>query len=151
MHISEHGPKTQRQTRKDARKNLDVGARSPSPPVKRHVSLRLGEFTIYALAGEKGPASGQVRSNAVRALRYYLGEHDTGRPDWPCPTFLSDGGGGSVELDLAVDDDLWRSFEREAERQGVDVGKLADHAALYFAADRDAGRLTDDALDQLDD
>ena len=151
MHISERGPKTRRQTRKTARKNLDVGA-LPSPPVKRHVSLHLGEFTIYALAGEKGPASGQVRSNTVRAIRHYLSDRDTGRADWPCPTFLRDGAGAKgVELDLAVDDALWRSLEQEAERQGVHVRQLAEHAALYFAADRDAGRLTEHALDQLDD
>ena len=118
----------------------------------RHVTLRLGEFTMYALAGEKGPASGQVRSNAARALRYYLGQRDAGGADWPCPTFLPGGAnGGGVEVDLTVDDDLWRSFEQEAERQGVHVRQLAEHAALYFAANRDAGRLTQPVLDDLED
>jgi hypothetical protein len=111
--------------------------------MKRAVTVRFGEFTVYALAGEKGPPSGRVRSNAVRALRFYLSESDSGRPDWPCPAFLPDGGAGGVELELTVDDELWLSVEQEADRQGIPVGKLAEHAALYYAANRDAGRITD--------
>jgi hypothetical protein len=81
-------------------------------------------------------------ARTVRAVRYYLEDSDSGRVEWPCPDFLRNkpAGGGAVEL--SVDEDLWDSFEQEASRQGVPVQRLAEHAALYFAADRDAGRVT---------
>ncbi|HEX6781202.1 MAG TPA: hypothetical protein VF125_04140 [Solirubrobacterales bacterium] len=53
-----------------------------------------------------------------------------------------------VELDVA--DDLWLEFGEEAAGQGVTVDQLAEHAAFYFAAEVDAGRVTDRILDDLE-
>jgi hypothetical protein len=55
-----------------------------------------------------------------------------------------------VEVELEIDDSLWGQMEREAERQHVTVTQLLEHAALYYAAELDAGRLTERILDQLD-
>ncbi len=55
-----------------------------------------------------------------------------------------------MELELSVDDEVWRSFELEADRQGVSTQQLIEHTALYFAADRDAGRATQLILDSLE-
>lgn len=49
-----------------------------------------------------------------------------------------------------MDAKLWADFEREAKRQGVPVERLAEHAALYFAADRDAGRVTQRILEDME-
>ncbi len=49
-----------------------------------------------------------------------------------------------------MDSELWREFEEEAERQGVSVEQLAEHAAFYFAAELDAGRVTQRILDDLE-
>jgi hypothetical protein len=119
--------------------------------MKLNVTLRFGEFTIYALSSEEGTARGRVRSNAIRALRYYLSDRDAGHTDWPCPAFLDVAADGGVDVELAIDRALWRSLEREADRQGVSAAQLAEHAALYFAASRDAGRLTKAMLENLDD
>jgi hypothetical protein len=117
-----------------------------------HVILTLGDFTVYALAGEGGPARGQLRTNALRALRYYLGDRDSGRTDWPCPRFLPDiGGAARVDLDLTIDEELWQALSDEAARQGVEPERLAEHAALYFAASRDAGRVDEEMLEVLDE
>jgi len=53
-----------------------------------------------------------------------------------------------VELDVA--DDLWLEFGEEAASQGVTVDQLAEHAAFYFAAEVDAGRVTNRILDDLE-
>ncbi len=54
-------------------------------------------------------------------------------------------------MELSVDEGLWDSLEQEAARQGVPAPRLAEHAALYFAADRDAGRVTQRILEDLKD
>jgi hypothetical protein len=85
------------------------------------------------------------------AIRCYLGDRGSERPAWPYPDFLRGSetvGDAAVELEL--DAGLWREFEEEAERQGVSVEQLAEHAAFYFAAELDAGRLTQRILDDLD-
>jgi hypothetical protein len=56
-----------------------------------------------------------------------------------------------VELELAVSQGLWRAFEKEAERQGASVPQMAEHAVLYFAAQLDAGHITQRILDDLED
>jgi hypothetical protein len=69
------------------------------------------------------------------------------------PGFLPDEeeAGERVTLELEIDSAVWTDFEREAERQGVSPQRLAEHAVLYFAADRDAGRITQRILDDLAD
>jgi hypothetical protein len=109
--------------------------------MKRNVNLRLGDFTLYALTGEEKPASDRIQAGAVRALRFYLSDKEFGGADWAYPGFLPDvEGHGELGLELTVDEELWSSLEREAERQGVSPTQLAEHAALYFAANWDAGR-----------
>lgn len=117
----------------------------------RHLVLHVGEFTIYALAGGEGPASNRLRVNTQRALRYYRSERDSGRSEWRSPDFLPQASGERrIELELELDDVLWRWLEREAGDQGVPVERLAEHAVLYFAADLDAGRLSQERLEELD-
>jgi hypothetical protein len=117
----------------------------------RNVNLRLGEFTLYALAGEGRPVIDEVRSTTIHALHYYLDGRNSGAPNWRCPEFLPDvEGHGGVGLELTVDDDLWSSLEQEAELQGVSPTQLVEHAALFFAASRDAGDVTQFLLDDLD-
>jgi hypothetical protein len=41
-------------------------------------------------------------------------------------------------------------FEAEAGKQGVSAQQLLEHAAFYFAAELDAGRITRRILDDLD-
>jgi hypothetical protein len=117
----------------------------------RSVNLRLSEFTLYALVGERRSGIDEVGSSAIYALHYYLDGRNADAPNRRCPEFLPDvEGHGGVGLELTVDDDLWNSLEREAELQGVSPAQLVEHAALYFAARRDAGDVTQFVLDDLD-
>lgn len=112
------------------------------------VSLGLSELAFEALVGEESdrPASTTMES----ALRCYLGDRGTDRPAWPYPGFLR----GSepqrdVELEFEVSADLWHDFSEEASRQEVTTEQLAEHAAFYFAAELDAGRVTQRILDEF--
>lgn len=111
--------------------------------VKRSVSIRLGGFAREALAGEEGNSGEPITSKVEAAVRCYLNDKGSNPPGWPYPHFLPGGEPKEeTELQLSVDDVLWRSLEEEAESQGVSVQQLVEHAALYFAAEVNAGRAT---------
>ena len=116
---------------------------------KQNVSLALSELAVGALA-EKGPeATGAARLEG--ALRYYLSDKGAGRAAWPFPGFLR----GSetqeqVRIEIDVNEGLWRELGEEAAAQGVTVEQLAEHAAFYFAAEVDAGRVTGRILADLE-
>lgn len=115
------------------------------------MSLRLSRLAVEALVGTGEVPPGRASATLETALRFYLRDRDAGRPAWPYPAFLK----GSevqedVELEPAVDDELWNAFEAEARRQDVSAQQLAEHSAFYFAAEIDAGRITQRILDELD-
>jgi hypothetical protein len=122
--------------------------------VKRSVSFHLGSLALQALAGEKEEkeVGGPMPSRVVRAIRCYLNDKGSGSPSWRYPSFLAeqerDGGGG--EMRVSIDEGLWHSLEREAVSQGISPQRMVEHAAFYFAAEVDAGRITQRILADLD-
>jgi hypothetical protein len=117
------------------------------PAVKQFVAVRLGAFASKVLAAE-AMNGGQASSTSVeRAIRCYLGDKESGGPGWPYPAFLRDRAPlEEVELRLHVDGDLWKQLEAEAESQGVTVQQMLEHAVIYFAAEVNAGRVTERIL-----
>ncbi|HEX2707446.1 MAG TPA: hypothetical protein VHM66_05475 [Solirubrobacterales bacterium] len=114
------------------------------------ITVRLGGFSLRALKREDGAGAKQLPARAVGAIRYYLSDRDSGRIEWPCPTFLPEAGiDVELELELEVENGLWLGLEREADLQGVSAQRLAEHALLYFAADLDSGWVTRRILDDL--
>jgi hypothetical protein len=114
----------------------------------RNVTVTLSRFACDALGGED--RNHGVRSEMERAVRCYLSDRGSGRPAWPYPGFLRGSEAArDVALEIEVDDELWRAFEEESGRQGVSVEKLSEHAAVYFVAEVEAGRITQRILDDL--
>jgi hypothetical protein len=118
---------------------------------KQPVIVRLSQLAFEALAGEEPSGSPRAPVRAGSAVRIYLNDKGSDRPAWPYPGFLR----GSetqedIGLELLVDTDLWLQFEAEAARQGVTTQQLLEHAAFYFAAEIDAGRVTQRILDDLE-
>lgn len=119
--------------------------------VKRTVAVQLSQFALDALVGKGGPPFPDASARMEMAARCYLGDRGSDRPAWPYPAFLrASEAQEDVALDLSIDEELWRSFEEEAERQGVSVQQMSEHAAFYLAAEEDAGRLTLRILDDLE-
>jgi hypothetical protein len=117
---------------------------------KRAVTVRLSQLAFEALAAEEPSGSPRAPVRTESAIRVYLGDKGAGQAAWPYPKFLQ----GSetqedVELELDVDPDLWLQFEAEAEKQSVSTQQLLEHAAFYFAAELNAGRITQRILDDL--
>jgi hypothetical protein len=116
---------------------------------ERQVLVGLSELAFNALVGEEEDRSASTTLES--ALRCYLGDRGADRPAWPYPAFLRGSEPqGDVELELEVSADLWDDFSEEASRQGVAIEQLAEHAAFYFAAELDAGRVTQRILDELE-
>jgi len=116
---------------------------------RRTIPVGLSRLAFDALAGNGGAEAGPGRLQS--AVRCYLGDRGADQAAWPYPAFLR----GSrpqvdVEFELNVKDDLWHSFEAEASRQDVSPQQLLEHAAFYFAAELDAGRITQRILDDLE-
>lgn len=110
------------------------------------ITLHLGDFTLAALGYRNGHGQEElIPARMVHAIRYYLADKERGRPEWKFPALPpGDATAHGIKLELSIDDSLWRSLEDEAADQGVTPEQLAVHAALYYAADRDAGRVNRD-------
>jgi hypothetical protein len=118
---------------------------------KQPVTVRLSQLAFEALAGEEPSGSPRAPVRTGSAIRIYLGDKSSDRPAWPYPGFLRGSEAQEdVELELDVDADLWLQFEAEAGKQAVSAQQLLEHAAFYFAAELDAGRITRRILDDLD-
>ncbi len=114
------------------------------------VTVRLSQIAFEALAGESGNGSVRAPGRTENAIRVYLADKGSDQAAWPYPGFLR----GSktqedVGLELNIDPDVWLQFEAEAEKQSVTPQQLLEHAAFYFAAEIDSGRITQRILDDL--
>ena len=118
----------------------------------RWVTVHLSGFACEALAGGGGADKERVPARVIGAIRCYLNDRDAEESGWSYPHFLpQERPAEEVALRLNVDDDLWSSLEEEAERQHVSAEAMVEHAAFYFAAEMNAGRLTRRILADLDE
>jgi hypothetical protein len=118
----------------------------------RIVAVAIDDFSRASL--EDASTAGQTTPDVllVRSIRYYLAERDSGRPGWPYARLEGEkeAVGGASVVELEVDGSTWAGFSREADRQKVSTDELLQHAALYYLADRDSGRLTQKILEDLE-
>jgi hypothetical protein len=125
-----------------------TGLAQQSGGERSRIDVVLSELAFKALASAGADVDVPLRMES--AVRCYLGDRDRGGPAWTYPAFLR---GSEIQDDVRVDvevpGDLWQEFEQEAVRQGVTVEQLTEHTAFYFAAELDAGRVTQRILDDL--
>lgn len=128
-----------------------MGNRRGGAPVRRTVTVAVGDFGLESLGGALTRNSADLSRSFVQAVRYYLADQGSGRAGWPYPDFRREEElNQTVEVRVEIDDPVWEAFSEEAERQRVSTDQLAQHAVLYFAADRDAGRLAQRIVEDLD-
>lgn len=111
-------------------------------------SITLATSTV----GRLETLGADLAHSIVGSARYYLDDAEAGRGNWPYPKFrreTEEGEGRRVEISLSLDPELWRRLVIEADRQEISVDRLLEHAALYFAADRESGRVTERILEEL--
>jgi hypothetical protein len=119
------------------------------------VRIRLGAFAGGMLAWKhqrdlgSGNGAEPNSDDVLKVIRFYLKEKGSGGTGWSYPDLLRQGHPEEeVEVELEIEDALWREMRAEASRQRVSVTQLLEHAALYYAAELDAGRLTERILDE---
>lgn len=121
------------------------------PATKRLERVALSRTAVETLGGGGEGAAALARSRLEGAVRLYLRDKGSGRPAWPYPDFLRGAEhAAEVEVEFSVDPALWRSFKTAACKQDVSVDRLAEHAAYYYAAELDAGRITRRILEDPD-
>jgi hypothetical protein len=108
----------------------------------KSMTLRIDSFGREALSEfaeqHRDSASAVVRTASL----YYLADRDSGRSAWRVPRFLRSP--PDVEgFEVDVDDDTFAALRLEANGQGVEPSRLAEHALLYFLADFDGGQLAE--------
>lgn len=106
------------------------------------LTVEIGGFGFESLGGQLTRDPEKIARPLVQAIRYYLADHESERAGWLFPNFhRDDHPGPTIEVPIEIDDATWTEFSAEAGRQEVSTDQLARHAVLYFAADRDAGRV----------
>jgi len=118
-------------------------------PVTQPLKVQLSEFAVGALAHGEPHESEHVRKRFARAIRFYLLETAARRPGWSVPSALR-GERPEIELTLELDEKLLGELEAEAGKQEVSLSRLVSQAAIYYAAERDAGRITQRVLDTME-
>ncbi len=110
--------------------------------MRRTVTVAVGDFGLESVGATSPPDSAKLARSLLQAIGYYLADRQSGQGGWPYPGFRrGDSSNSAVELEVEVEDEVWKAFSEEADRQGVSTDHLAQHAVFYFAADRDSGRL----------
>lgn len=111
--------------------------------------VKLGALAAHSLAASDDPDPERLALLLPRAVRFYFEERDGGQPGWRYPSFLEAGNGVEQDREVSLPEDLWRQLQAEAERQEVSPENLLQHAAFYYGAARDEGRLTQRIAEEL--
>jgi len=107
------------------------------------VPVKLRSLAAHSLAASADPDPERLALLLPRAVRFYFEDRDGDQPGWRYPSFLDGNHADGDGLEVSLPDELWQELQAEAERQQVEPGDLLEHAAFYYGAARDAGRLTE--------
>ena len=96
-----------------------MGNRRGGVPVRRTVTVAIGDFGLESLGGALTRNSANLSRSFVQAVRYYLADQGSGRAGWPYPGFRREEElSQTVEVQVEIDDSVWKAFSKEAEQQG---------------------------------
>jgi hypothetical protein len=113
-------------------------------------AVSLSKVSLELLVGDEGVSEADLNRRLVVAVAYFLSQRGSDAPGYAYPEFRR---GERVEsarqLELTIDAELWEQFVLEAASQRVSPDQLLEHAALYFAANRDAGGLAERIAEDL--
>jgi len=112
--------------------------------VKLEISLTFDEFGWRALEEQATLEGIELEQFVALACSYYESELAAERAAAAVPRFRRRSVDGETRaLELELGDGCLRGLEQEAERQGVALQRLYEHAALLYLADIDAGRVAE--------
>ena len=133
---------------------MAVGGRALGKQVvrERRVSLELAGFGREALESQVRRLRMSLREIVRMATVYYSSRLVAEQPAGRVPRFTRARGEplDALEVSLDLDPAPWQVLESEAERQGVSLDRLVEHATLYFLAELHAGRVVEEILRRSD-
>jgi hypothetical protein len=109
--------------------------------VKRTLTLTFGRFgwtSLAAAARRERRSLEELISGAAAYLRSELG---TSRSSLLVPPVAGPQPSRSSRIEVSLPAPAWQELAEEAGRQRVGLGRLLEHAALYYLAALDSGRL----------
>jgi hypothetical protein len=102
--------------------------------------LALGGFGSEAIEEHARRYRLSVEAVLGRAAEHYLAEGGSERTSRRLPRFRREPAAAAAPVEIDLEPEVWHALQEEAERQGVPVERVLEHAALLLVADLDAGR-----------
>jgi len=127
--------------------DMDPSSNRPGDARVAHgITLRLNKFGWDSLESEARRDGETLDDLLSRAAAYLDAELPTRRAAVLAPSFKPRGRGAPREIWFEVSRDCWQRLESEAERQGVSLERLLEHAAMLYLADIESGRVANRLL-----
>ena len=112
--------------------------------VALEISITFDEFGWSVLEGEARAEGLELDQLVSLACAYYKSELATKRTATLVPRFDQSAADRETRLlELELDAQSLRVLEQEAERQELELERLIEHAAIFYLADLDAGRVAE--------
>jgi hypothetical protein len=112
--------------------------------VKLEIPITFDEFGWRALEERASADRLELEQFVALACSYYESELAAERAATVVPRFRRPPADGETRtLELELDDPCLPRLEREAERLGIALERVCEHAVLLFLADLDAGRVAE--------
>ena len=112
--------------------------------VALEISITFDEFGWSVLEGEARAEGLELDRLVSLACAYYKSELATERTATLVPRFDQSAAERETRLlELELDAESLRLLEQEAEDQELELERLIEHAAIFYLADLDAGRVAE--------
>lgn len=112
--------------------------------VALEISITFDEFGWSVLEGEARAEGLELDRLVSLACAYYKSELATERTATRVPRFDQSAAERETRLlELELDAQSLRLLEQEAEDQELELERLIEHAAIFYLADLDAGRVAE--------
>jgi sugar phosphate isomerase/epimerase len=115
--------------------------------LKRTLTLTFGRFGWTSLAAAAGRERRSLEELISRAAAYLRSELGTSRTALIVPPADGRQPSRSSSIEVALPAAVWQELAEEAARQRVGLGRLLEHAALYYLAALHSGRLAAQVLE----
>ena len=126
----------------------DRQAPAASTGAQKRVTLRFDGFGWESLESQAVRDGETLDESLSRAMAYFGAMLPTTRAAAIAPRFKPRDEGSPREIPLELTHESWERLEHEAERQGIPLEQLLEHAALLHLSDAESGRVADHVLDR---
>jgi hypothetical protein len=108
--------------------------------MRRSMVLALGGFGSEAIEEHARRYTLSIETVVGRAAEHYVAEGGSQRMSRRLPRFQREPAAAAAPVEIDLEPEVWQALQEEAERQGVPVERILEHAALLLVADLDSGR-----------